>query len=72
MAVMGTDEGRRGEAEYVSVFFGADGVVTRGQRRAFTTGTPAERSDDRELGLLAADTVAIRRLEAELRERCGG
>ena len=70
MAMMGTDQGRRGETESVNVFFGTDGAITRGRRSAFTTGTPARRSDDRQLGLLPADTLAVRRLDAALRQRC--
>jgi hypothetical protein len=71
MAMMGTKEGRRGETESVNVFFGNDGAITRGTRSASTTGTPARLSDDRQLGLLPADTLAVRRLEAALRRRCG-
>jgi hypothetical protein len=70
MAMMGTEQGRRGETESVNVFFGTDGAITRGRRSAFTSGTPARLSDDRQLGLLAADTLAVRRLAAALRQRC--
>ena len=48
----------------------AHGAILRGRRNAFTTGTPARRSDDSQLGLLPADTLAVRRLAAALRERC--
>jgi hypothetical protein len=72
MAMMGTDQGRRGEAESVNVFFGTDGAITRGRRSAFTSGTPARLSDDRQSGLQPADTLAVRRLDAALRRRCGG
>jgi hypothetical protein len=54
----------------VNVFFGTDGAIVRGRRSAFTTGTPARLSDDRQLGLLPADTLAARRLAAALRQRC--
>jgi hypothetical protein len=70
MAMMGTEQGRRGESESVNVFFGTDGAIVRGRRSAFTTGTPARLSDDRQLGLLPADTLAARRLAAALRQRC--
>jgi hypothetical protein len=70
MAMMGTDQGRRGESESVNVFFGTDGAIIRGGRRAFTTGTPARLSDDRQLGLLPADTLAVRHLDGALRQRC--
>jgi hypothetical protein len=70
MAMMGTDQGRRGESESVNVFFGTDGAIVRGRRSAFTTGTPARLSDDRRLGLLPTDTAAVRRLVAALRQRC--
>ena len=70
MAMMGTEQGRRGESESVNVFFGSDGEIARGRRTALTTGTPARLSDDRQLGLLAADTLAVRRLAAALRQRC--
>jgi hypothetical protein len=70
MAMTGTKNGRRGETESVSVFFGRDGTIIRGDRRAFTTGTPTRLSDDRQLGLLRTDTLAIRRLDAALRRRC--
>jgi hypothetical protein len=71
MAMMGTDQGRRGESESVKVFFNTDGAIIRGLRRAFTSGTPTRLSDDRQLGLLPADTLAVRRLDAALRQRCG-
>jgi hypothetical protein len=70
MALMGTRQGRRGESETVSVFLGNDGSIVRGQRSAFTTGTPTRLRDDRQRGLLAADTLAIRRLIVALRQRC--
>ena len=70
MALMGTRQGRRGESESVNVFLGSDGSVVRGRRSAFTTGAPTRLSDDRQLGLLASDTLAIRRLIAALRQRC--
>jgi hypothetical protein len=70
MAMMGTERGRRRESESVNVFFGTNGAIARGRRSAFTTGTPARLSDDRQLGLLAADTLAVRRLAAALRQRC--
>jgi hypothetical protein len=69
-AMMGTDQGRRGESESVHVFFDTNGSIIRGRRRAFTTGTPTRLSDDRQLGLLPADTLAVRRLDAALRQRC--
>ena len=70
MAMMGTDQGRRGESESVNVFFATDGAIARGRRSAFTTGTPARLGDDRQLGLLATDTLAVRRLATALRQRC--
>lgn len=70
MTMMGTEHGRRGETESVNVFFGGDGVVARGRRRAFTTGTPTRLSDDRQLGLLPADSLAAQHLVAALRQRC--
>jgi hypothetical protein len=70
MALMGTNQGRRGESESVDVFLGKDGSIVRGHRSAFTTGTPTRLSDDRQRGLLAADTLGIRRLIAALRQRC--
>jgi hypothetical protein len=70
MSMMGTHQGRRGESESVQVFFGPDGAIRRGRRAAFTTGTPAQRSDDRQLSLLPTDSMAIRRLDAALRQRC--
>ena len=70
MAMMGTNQGRRGETESVSVFFDADGTITRGRRSAFSTGTPARLSDDRQLGLLPSDTLAVRHLDVALRQRC--
>jgi hypothetical protein len=70
MAMMGTERGRRGESETVNAFFCRDGAIVRGTRRAFTTGVPARRDDDRELGLLPADTLAVQRLAAALRRRC--
>jgi hypothetical protein len=70
MAMMGTERGRRGESETVNAFFGHDGAIIRGSRSAFTTGVPASRADDRELGLLPADTLAVQRLVAALRQRC--
>ena len=70
MASMGTSQGRRGESESVSVFLGGDGSITYGRRSAFTTGTPSRLSDDRQLGLLPEDTLAVRRLIAALRQRC--
>ena len=70
MAIMGTTQGRRGESETVQVSFAPDGAIVRGRRSAFTTGTPARRSDDRHLGLLPTDSMAIHRLDAALRQRC--
>jgi hypothetical protein len=70
MAMMGTDQGRRGESESVHVFFDTNGAIIRGRRRAFTTGTPTRLNDDRQIGLLPADTLAVRRLDAALRQRC--
>lgn len=70
MATMGTKDGRRGESETVGVNFGPGGTIERGRRSATTTGMPARVSDDRQLGLLPGDTLAARRLETALRQRC--
>jgi len=70
MASMGTSQGRRGESESVSVFLASDGSIERGRRSAFTTGTPSRLDDDRQLGLLPEDTLAVRRLIAAFRQRC--
>ena len=70
MASMGTEHARRGESESVNVFLDSDGSIVHGRRSAYTTGTPARLSEDRQLGLLPADTLAVRRLIAVLRQRC--
>jgi hypothetical protein len=70
MAMMGTEQGRRGETESVNAFFDRNGITVRGRRSAFTTGMPARRSDDRQLDLLPADTLALHRLDIALRQRC--
>lgn len=63
-------QGRRGETETVTASFGPRGTVVRGSRSAFTTGTPARLSEDRNLALLPADTAGARRLADVLRIRC--
>ena len=70
MAMMGDRQKRRGESESVSVSFGPEGTVVRGRRSAFTSGTPARLSDDRQLALFPADTIVARRLADALRLRC--
>lgn len=70
MAMMSTDQGRRGEGESVDAFFRDDSTILTGRRRAFTTGMPSRLSDDRQLGLLPGDTLAVRRLATALRKRC--
>jgi hypothetical protein len=70
-ALMGTRHARRGESETVTVFFGGNGAVIRGERMAFTTGTPARLSDDQKgLALFPTDTAAAIALARALRLRC--
>lgn len=70
MAMMGTAERRRGETESVNISFGPAGNVVQGSRSAFTTGTPARFSEDRQLALLPTDTVRALRLADAMRQRC--
>ncbi len=71
MATMGTRQARRGESETVTVFFGVNGGVIRGERMAFTTGVPTHLSDDRAgVALFAADTAAAVSLAKALLLRC--
>jgi hypothetical protein len=61
----------RREGESVSIFFTPTGVVRTGSRRYFTTGTPASLSDDRQSGLLPADTAPAFALAQAVVQRCG-
>ena len=70
MVIASTRDGRRGEGESVTVFFGDTGVIVRGERSAFTTGTPAQRSDDRRLGLLPRDSAQVLELVRAIRRLC--
>ena len=70
MAMMSTRQGRRGEGESVSVFFGSDGRVRAGDRTAYTTGIPARGSDDRQLGLLPTDSAQAKSLARALVRLC--
>lgn len=69
-SMMSTQEARRTEGESVTAWFSEDGVVKRGSRLAFTTGTPARTKDDVRTGLLPGDTAAVAKLVASLRKLC--
>jgi hypothetical protein len=68
--MMSTRDGRRGEGESVTVFFGDNGAIVRGDRSAYTTGTPARRSEDRRLGLLPADSARAQAMARALLRIC--
>ena len=70
MAMMSTRQGRRREGESVTVFFGSDGRVRSGNRTAYTTGIPARSSDDKQLGLLPADSAQAKSLARALLRLC--
>ena len=69
-AMMSTRDDRRHEGESVMVFFAENGAVTYGDRSAYTTGTPARRSDDRRLGLLRTDSAEAQALARALLRLC--
>ena len=71
-AMMYEEQARRHETESVSIFFSPAGQIVRGERRAFTTGTPASRSEDRRGTLLEGDTIAARELARAVIRRCLG
>lgn len=71
-AMIGETSGRRRESESASVFFAEDGRIQRGERRAYTGGTPSRTSEDRSSGLLAGDTLAVRLLARDVIRRCRG
>jgi hypothetical protein len=70
MVAASTVQARRREGESISVLFGEDGAIIRGERSAFTTGTPARRSDDRKLGLFPRDSAQVFALVRAIRTLC--
>ena len=70
MVMMSTHDARRGEGESVTVFFGDDDAIVRGDRSAYTTGMPARRSDDRRLGLLPTDSAQVQAMARALVRVC--
>jgi hypothetical protein len=71
IAMMSDSTGpRRRESETVTVMFGRDGRVSGGKRTAAPIGTPAQRSEDRDGGLLPADTALAEALVGSVRG-CG-
>ena len=71
-AMISEQQGRRHETESASIFFSETGRIVRGERRAFTTGTPASRRDDRRGSLLPGDTTAASDLARAVIRRCLG
>ena len=69
-AMISETSGRRTESEGASVFFAADGRIERGDRRAFTGGTPSRTSEDRRSGLLPGDTSAVVLLAKDVIRHC--
>jgi hypothetical protein len=63
---------RKSESENLIAFFTETGRVIRGDRRYFTLGIPASRSEDRHGGLSPADTAKIERIAKAVVARCGG
>ena len=61
---------RRGEGESLQASLDANGVVTGGWRRSFTSGSMSRRSDDKNLGLLAGDSAQIPVLARAVMARC--
>ena len=71
-AMISEYQGRRHETESVTIFFSETGKIVRGERRAFTTGTPASRSDDRRGALFNGDSAAAADLARAVLRRCLG
>jgi hypothetical protein len=57
--MMSDSIGTRHEGESVTVAITDRGRIARGERRAYTMGVPAARSDDRKSGLLPQDSVKV-------------
>lgn len=68
--MMSTRDDRRREGESVTVFFGKNGVITHGDRSAYTGGTPARRSEDRQSGLLPTDSAQAHAMARALVRLC--
>jgi hypothetical protein len=64
--------GRRREGESLQAFLDAEGRVTRGWRRHFTSGSLSRRSDDRDHGLLARDSAQVTPLARAVIAHCKG
>jgi hypothetical protein len=70
MVTMNTRDGSRGEGEAVTVFWAPNGTILRGDRSAYTMGTPARRSEDRRLGLMPNDSAQAQAMARALLRLC--
>ena len=61
---------QRKEGESITVFFDGAGAVTRGNRSAYTTGTPARRNEDQHASLFAADSALAQTMARALVRLC--